>query len=109
MQLIKANQTGTEFKVLIDLNTIPYGMDLVRKDGIVNCHFNFPTGNAILEFEVQECSKKYCVGETTDKEYSFSLGSPYNGNYNTADCEVYIGDVQQTSILLKNADDTNDL
>lgn len=103
--LVRNDKEGKEFKVLLDLKNIPQGKDLLIENNPNNCSFDFPTGDADCRFVVDLSATSPCSGQTYEKEYTFSLGTPYNGNYDNAKCVVTVNDEDEDEIeiLLKNA------
>ncbi len=103
--LYKTDRVGKEFKVLLNLKNIPQGKDLLIENNQGSCSFSFPTGDANCRFVVDFSSTAPCTGQTTDKEYTFSLGTPYNGDYNNAKCTIIVDGEDENDVLLKNAID----
>ncbi len=98
--LKKVDAAGKVFAVNINLQNVPLGKSLCREDGRRSCTFNIPTGNADLNFVIQPSATNDCKGSQFDKQYSVELGSPYNGNYQNATCNIIVdGDLEMTTYL----------
>lgn len=100
LELKKDDSEGKIFTAFVDLQNIPAGNSLVRADGSPSCTFTFPTGNAILNFKVKPSATYTCAGSNSDKQFTIQLGSPYNGDYQNAVCEIVVdGDLEITTYL----------
>jgi len=101
-KLVRTDREGKEFKILLNLQNIPQGKDLSKKNDASSCSFYFSSGNAICNFVVDTISGQ-CNGSSYDKEYTFTLATPYNGDYNNSECVVNIEGGNSDIQLLRNA------
>ncbi|NOY49796.1 MAG: hypothetical protein GXO88_04415 [Chlorobi bacterium] len=100
LKLKRVDALGKVFAANINLQNIPSGKSLYREDGRHSCTFNIPTGNADLNFVIQPSTTNDCSGDQCDKQFSIELGSPYNGNYQNATCNIIVdGDLEMTTYL----------
>ena len=99
-ELVRTDRVGKEFKILLNLKNIPQGKDLSKKNDASSCSFYFSSGDAICNFIVNTVIGN-CNGQSYDKEYTFILATPYNGDYNNSECVLNIEGGDSEVILLK--------
>jgi len=101
-ELVRTNRDGKAFKILLNLKNIPQGKDLSKKNDASNCSFYFSSGDAICNFVVDTVTGR-CSSQSYDKEYTFTLATSYNGDYNNSVCEINIEGGDSEGKLLRNA------
>ncbi len=101
-ELVRTDKDGKAFKILLNLKNIPQGKDLSKKYDASNCSFYFSTGDALCDFVLDTVTGK-CNGQSYDKEYTFALATPYNGDYNNSVCKIVIDGGEEEVKMLKDA------
>jgi hypothetical protein len=98
--LKKVDALGKVFTANINLKNIPSGKSFLREDSSNSCTFNVPTGNAVLNFVIKPSAVNSCAGPQSDKQFVIELGSPYNGDYQNATCNIVVdGDLEMVTFL----------